>query len=42
MKRRARTYVFGAVIFFAGFYIVGVPTKAQNGAGQDNREEFAR
>ena len=42
MKRRVRTYVFIAVSFFAGFYIVGVPASAQNGAGQVSVPGFGK
>jgi hypothetical protein len=42
MKRRARAYVFIAVSFFAGFYIVCVSARAQNGAGQVSVPGFGK
>ena len=42
MKRRVRTCVFIAVSFFAGFYIIGVSARAQNGAGQVSVPGFGK
>src|ERR1700719_4825277 len=42
MNRRARDYIFIAATLFVVFYIVGVPARAQNGAGQVSVPGFGK